>query len=75
MRKYVNRKLINIPVGSDGKVNTDEVRRKGRIPTNRDLVLRLDDGSNFLVNPGEHIPAVAQSDFMDIARTIRGINE
>ena len=73
MIHMVNGRPINVPLGSDGKVDSDDLREVAGIDKSRTLVLQLPNGSNQMVNPGEKLMLDPGSHFADHPDHIRGI--
>lgn len=56
MQQVVNGRVFELQQCSDGSIYANDVRRAAGIPSGRQLILQLPDGSNRIVNPGEKIP-------------------
>lgn len=72
MRHFINGNEIEVPVDSQGRIDSDVLRRLARIPENRTLVLQRPDRSNLVVNPGDRVQVDAASHFVDAPAHTRG---
>lgn len=73
MRHYINGEEYDIPVGSDGTIDSDDIRRAGSLPHNRALILKHRDGSNTLINPHEKVRVDPRQHFADSTLHKRGV--
>ena len=73
MRQMINGVEIDVPVESDGSVDADTVREVAGIPQDRALILKLRDGANEFINPGEKVVVRPYEHFADAALHQRGI--
>jgi len=72
MRQMVNGNVVDIPMDSDGAIDSDTLREVSGIDKNRPLVLQLPDGRNEIINPGERPIVNPGSHFRDIPIHERG---
>ena len=75
MRQMVNGRIVDIPMNSDGSIDSDVLREVAGINKNRPLVLQLSDGRNEIINPGERPTVNPGSHFRDIPIHERGRKE
>ena len=74
MRCYTNHGEFEIPVDTDGHINSDHIRRAARIPPDRVLIAKRRDGSNEVINPGERIRPNSDVQFADMPLSEQGDN-
>jgi hypothetical protein len=72
MRHMVNGMEINVPTESDGRIDSDVLRRMSGIDDSRPLILKRCDGSNEVINPGEKIKVNPDQYFQDMPLHTRG---
>ena len=72
MYQMVNGRRVDIPMDSDGAIDSDVLRDVAGIDKNRPLVLQLSDGRNEIINPGEKPIVNPGSDFRDVPAHVRG---
>ncbi len=70
----VNGKQVDIPMDSDGSVDSDVLREVAGIDKDRPLVLQQPDGRNEIINPGEKPVVYPGSHFRDVPVHERGID-
>jgi hypothetical protein len=71
----VNGKQVDIPMESDGSVDSDVLREVAGIDEDRPLVLQRPDGRNEIINPGEKPVVRPGSHFRDVPVHQRGIGD
>lgn len=70
----VNGKAVDIPLDSDGAVDSDILRAVADIDEDRPLVLQQPDGRNEIINPGEKRVVRPGSFFRDVPVHRRGLD-
>jgi len=75
MIQLVNGKSVDIPMESDGSIDSDTLREVAGIGKNRPLVLQLPNGRNEIINPGEKPIVNPGSHFRDIVLHERGFQK
>ena len=75
MKQMVNGRVIDVPMDSDGAIDSDDLREVAGVDKKRPLVLQLPDGRNQLINPGEKLRVNPGSYFREVPNHIRGIAE
>jgi hypothetical protein len=73
MKVIVNGREVNVPVDSDGTINSDVVREQGGLSSGRALIKHGRDGRNELVNPGQSTWCENMQHFSDAPITVRGV--
>ena len=72
MIHMVNGRQVNVPLDSDGKLDSYNLRKIAGIDKSRSLILQMPDGSNQIINPGEKLMLNPGSHFSDQPGSIRG---
>jgi len=72
MKVIVNGREINVPVGSDGSINSDSLREYAGVPASRALIKQGTDGKSELVNPGQKTWCDNMEHFSDAPLHVRG---
>ena len=72
MRHMVNGRVVDIPMESDGSVDSDALRAAAGVPEDRPLIHQLTDGSNRIVNPAEILRLNPGQCFIDAPPHRRG---
>jgi hypothetical protein len=72
MRHMVNGHVVDIPVESDGSVDSDVLRAAAGVPEERPLIHQTQDGGNSIVNPGEKLHLKPGQYFLDAPPHRRG---
>jgi hypothetical protein len=75
MQHIVNGRIVELPVGPDGSVDFDVLRRAAGIPSDRQLILQSPDGSNRIINPGERRRLAYGECSVDAPAHVRGFDE
>ena len=65
--------LVEVPTLPDGSIDSDVLRRLADIPADRPLVLKRPDGSNQLINSGQHVRVRPQESFLQAPDHRRGL--
>jgi hypothetical protein len=72
MRQFINGQEYEIPMGSDGRVNSDTIRRAAGIAKDRAIIVQRSDGRNELLNPGQGVEVLPGEHFRDAPIHTRG---
>jgi hypothetical protein len=72
MKRMINGEEYEIPTNADGSIDSDVVRKAAGIPPDRPLLLQRSDGSNRVINPGEHITVRPEEHMTDAPAHTRG---
>lgn len=72
MKQFINGREYDVPVQPDGSIDSEDLKRFASIPENRSLVLKRQDGSNYLVNPGDRVIVRPGEHYADAPYHTRG---
>lgn len=68
----INGRQFDLPVGTDGTVDSDAIRQIAQIPSNRALIMQRGDGTNFVVNPRTKVRVDPADSFIDAPTSVYG---
>ena len=52
MKLMINGRLHDLTLGSDGSVDSDQLRKVAQIPQGRPIIHRMPDGKGLMINAG-----------------------
>jgi hypothetical protein len=74
--QYISRgRVIEIQTDPKGTADSDAIRQAAGIPSDRVMIVRMSDGSNRQVNPGERLLLTPGQEVVDLAVHERGFRE
>lgn len=72
MRYMSSGRIVELPVNANGEIASKQLRDAAGIPDDRPLIVKMPDGSNKQVNPGEDVMLQPGQEFFDAPVHKRG---